>query len=268
VGLGPWRGALGGRCARSSEGAHERSGGALRFAIDSDASGNIRLRVLPKRSWVGPATPARAQWHAGKGNQRSKSAEQSPGKKPADHDVAEPSTATPRLHFIPKKSSVSTASKESTGTAKSAWWKQSCKTASNWQDTWNDRSAKHWGSGSNSDWRWQKKGRRKSHEGQRQSIEVSSSSDFADDGEQSQSGSTQQLLPRQPSHSPPPRRRPSSPERPQQPPGKHWDKFQDDGQMWWFYDGPLGQWWKPEGSEDILQYEDRGEAAEECGGSW
>lgn len=32
-------------------------------------------------------------------------------------------------------------------------------------------------------------------------------------------------------------------ENPAPPPGKHWTKYQDDGQIWWHYKGPLGQWW-------------------------
>lgn len=27
------------------------------------------------------------------------------------------------------------------------------------------------------------------------------------------------------------------------PPGEHWTKYQDDGVMWWYYEGPLGKWW-------------------------
>jgi len=41
--------------------------------------------------------------------------------------------------------------------------------------------------------------------------------------------------------------RSDSPPRPEPPvPGGenlHWKQFQDEGFMWWFYDGPCGKWW-------------------------
>jgi len=230
---------------------HERSGGALRFAMNTDANGNIRLRALPKRSWAV--------------KQGSASAKHSPSKKPADHDDADqshatPSTAIPRLPFVPKKSSVSSAS---SGVAETQWKEQSRNTAGAWQEPWVHRPVKPWVGGSKSDWRWRQEGWQDRHWGRWRSREVSSSSGSADDGEQSQSGCTQQLQPRHPSHSPPPRQRPSLPERPEQPPGEHWTKYQDDGNVWWYYDGPLGPWWKPDGSEEILPYNAGEEGSEE-----
>lgn len=32
-------------------------------------------------------------------------------------------------------------------------------------------------------------------------------------------------------------------ERPAPPPGDDWQRFSDDGVLWWFYDGPKGKWW-------------------------
>lgn len=41
-----------------------------------------------------------------------------------------------------------------------------------------------------------------------------------------------------PAHEPAPERR-----APDRPPGDHWKQFQDEGRLWWHYDGPKGQWW-------------------------
>lgn len=41
-----------------------------------------------------------------------------------------------------------------------------------------------------------------------------------------------------PTHEPAPER-----EAPALPPGEHWKQFQDEGSLWWHYDGPKGQWW-------------------------
>ena len=30
---------------------------------------------------------------------------------------------------------------------------------------------------------------------------------------------------------------------PRPPPGKHWTMYHDDGDIWWFYEGPKGTWW-------------------------
>merc|ERR1711920_1182870 len=27
------------------------------------------------------------------------------------------------------------------------------------------------------------------------------------------------------------------------PPGLHWTRYHDDGEVWWYYEGPLGKWW-------------------------
>merc|ERR1740123_1797107 len=45
--------------------------------------------------------------------------------------------------------------------------------------------------------------------------------------------------------------------KPSKPPGPYWTRFQDGGQDWWFYEGPLGKWWSQEGIDsDIQPYEE------------
>lgn len=39
-------------------------------------------------------------------------------------------------------------------------------------------------------------------------------------------------------------------ERPRRPPGPNWVKYIDEGVIWWFYDGALGQWWLQDGDEE------------------
>lgn len=38
---------------------------------------------------------------------------------------------------------------------------------------------------------------------------------------------------------------------PPPPPGKHWEQFDDEGVLWWYYEGPLGKWFTYDGQ--ILQ---------------
>jgi len=58
-------------------------------------------------------------------------------------------------------------------------------------------------------------------------------------------------------------------ERPPNPPGDHWVKYTDDGALWWFYDGPLGKWWKQEHDKNPVPWvdddEEDGEAPDDEG---
>ncbi|CAK0807597.1 unnamed protein product, partial [Prorocentrum cordatum] len=51
-----------------------------------------------------------------------------------------------------------------------------------------------------------------------------------------------------------PAEEPGQPPRPPPPPGDGWTKYQDNGANWWYYEGPLGQFWCQENSKDILPY--------------
>jgi len=35
----------------------------------------------------------------------------------------------------------------------------------------------------------------------------------------------------------------ASADMPDNPPGKCWTKYTDDGTLWWYYEGPKGKWW-------------------------
>ena len=50
---------------------------------------------------------------------------------------------------------------------------------------------------------------------------------------------------------------------PESPPGEHWKKFDDEGHIWWYYEGPRGKWWSPRVGHGPLRYEP-GEAEEEA----
>jgi len=44
---------------------------------------------------------------------------------------------------------------------------------------------------------------------------------------------------------------------PDPPPGEYWTQYKDEGDkglFWWFYDGPLGQWWVGQDGGEPLQY--------------
>lgn len=36
-------------------------------------------------------------------------------------------------------------------------------------------------------------------------------------------------------------------------PGDHWTKYEDDGTIWFYYEGPLGKWWST--GESVERYE-------------
>mmetsp|Transcript_78239 Transcript_78239/g.162449 ORF Transcript_78239/g.162449 Transcript_78239/m.162449 type:complete len:475 (-) Transcript_78239:70-1494(-) len=40
---------------------------------------------------------------------------------------------------------------------------------------------------------------------------------------------------------------------PQPPPGEHWTQYEDKGVFWWYYDGPLGQWWLSSDTDKKVQ---------------
>eukprot|EP00928_Gymnodinium_smaydae_P036696 TRINITY_DN25611_c0_g1_i1.p1 TRINITY_DN25611_c0_g1~~TRINITY_DN25611_c0_g1_i1.p1 ORF type:complete len:237 (+),score=38.53 TRINITY_DN25611_c0_g1_i1:73-783(+) len=44
---------------------------------------------------------------------------------------------------------------------------------------------------------------------------------------------------------------------PARPPGEYWTRYNDCGELWWYYEGPLGKWWCSSETEDTpLRYED------------
>lgn len=43
--------------------------------------------------------------------------------------------------------------------------------------------------------------------------------------------------------------------KPPPPPGDHWTKYADDGTVWYYYNGPLGEWWSTE-NNDVQPYND------------
>jgi hypothetical protein len=44
--------------------------------------------------------------------------------------------------------------------------------------------------------------------------------------------------------------------KPPPPPGEHWTKYEDEGTIWYYYKGPLGQWWCQADSTDVQPYDD------------
>lgn len=48
----------------------------------------------------------------------------------------------------------------------------------------------------------------------------------------------------------------TAPPKPDPPPGEYWTKYQDEngGEEWYFYEGPLGQWWSCADATSILPY--------------
>lgn len=45
--------------------------------------------------------------------------------------------------------------------------------------------------------------------------------------------------------------------KPTPPPGVHWTKYEDEGNLWWYYDGPLGKFWCPDSKKgDIQPFDD------------
>jgi len=43
--------------------------------------------------------------------------------------------------------------------------------------------------------------------------------------------------------------------RPERPPGPYWTLYTDEGERWWYYEGPLGRWWMTLHGHDMLEYE-------------
>lgn len=44
--------------------------------------------------------------------------------------------------------------------------------------------------------------------------------------------------------------------KPAPPPGDHWTKYEDDGNIWFYYEGPLGKFWCPGDNRDPQPYDD------------
>jgi hypothetical protein len=44
--------------------------------------------------------------------------------------------------------------------------------------------------------------------------------------------------------------------KPPPPPGDHWTKYEDEGNIWFYYEGPLGKFWCPADNKDPQPYDD------------